>query len=138
MSRAFSLQAVANDNLDYDEGFFVEDGDDVRFHDVAIVLRHLLKKVEACGSDRVPTKSQVAAENLRRRAAEATMKEWAATGDGVGMTSVDGVVSYSRTFVKKGYTEPVEAPCNPNGTANLATTDALSKWEPAGSAMAEV
>jgi hypothetical protein len=129
MSRTFQLNVTVNADLSFSDAIFVEDGDDVRFHDVAIVLERLLQNVRNRGSEKVATKSQVAAEQLKLDAANAILKDWDRTNDGVNTNMImGGATTYSCTWVKKGQSEPVDAPCNGDGSANFATADALSKW----------
>lgn len=137
MSRAFTLDLKVNADLAYQDQFGIEDGDDVRFHDVVVVLERLLYNVRARGSDRVPTRSQVAAQQARVDAANRVLADWTRTADAVNTTIVlGGDTTYSCTWVKKGNTEYVEAPCTGRGEANFETAAVLEKWE-APSKMAE-
>lgn len=123
--RSFSLHVSVNDALAYTDRLVVPDGGDVRYHDVAIVLRALLASVERRGSDRVPTESDVAALQKRVDAAHAVLAEWEATLDGVSVSN--GVAS--RVYRHVSGAEAV-AVCAPDGTPTLETADTLAKWKP--------
>lgn len=131
MPRAFQLTVTANADLAFQDRVTVEDGDDVRFHDVAIVLERLLAAVRQRGSDRVPTRSQVLAEQAKIDAANKVLADWEETADAVNTTIIlGGATSFSRTWRKRGYTEIVEAPCDNQGRPTLETAAKLETWEP--------
>ena len=132
MSRACTVQLAVTTDLAYQDSIFVEDGDDVRFHDLAFVVRRWLANLERRGSDKVPTKSQVAAEQLRLEQANAALKPWTRTADAVNTNMIlGGATTYECTFTKEGYTEAIMAPCNADGSANWETVKVLGEWKPA-------
>jgi hypothetical protein len=129
MSRAFSIQINATPDLAFSDAIHVEDGDDVRFHDVALVVEVYLAQLRRRGSEKVPTRSMVLAEKAKLDAANRVMADWEPTADAVNTNILlGGATTFSRTWVKKGYSEPVEAPCNGQGGAIMETADVLAKW----------
>lgn len=131
MSRSFRVELTSNADLAFQGLIFVEDGGDVRFHDVALVVERYLAGLRARGSDKVPTRSQVEAQQARLDAANRVMAEWEPTADAVNTNiMLGGATTYSRTWVKNGHAEHVEAPCNARGEAIMETAEVLGKWEP--------
>lgn len=133
MARDFSLGVEVDDAGDMRFHVDVADGNDVRFYDVVPHLRKVLADCESRGALRVSTRSEFIEERdraLAQRAwAEEVLSAWEPTLDGV---SNHGTY-FSRTFVKAGHREAVEAPCTPNGGATLATAQVLAGWSPSNS-----
>jgi hypothetical protein len=127
MSRAFTLTVTVPDSFAFTDEILVPDGNDVRFHDLALILRKMAANCEARGPERVMTVSEVAAVKARHAAADAVLAEWEPTADGVSV--INGV--YSRTFVKNGYSEPVVAVCRQDGLPTIETAESLATWVPA-------
>jgi len=129
--RAFTVTINADDNLGFGDQVLVEDGKDVRYHDVALVVERYLAALRARGSLKVPTRSQVLAEKARQDAVNAILKDWEPTSDGISIVAViGGGTTFSRTWVKNGHAEHVVAPCDREGGATYETAEVLSKWAP--------
>lgn len=123
--RSFTLTVAVDPNLAFAERIAVPDDGDVRYHDVALVLRALLAKIERRGSDRVPTAADVRAFEQRVEAANAVLADWEPTADGVSV--YNGVPS--RTFRHVSGAEMV-AVCDEQGRPTLETADTLATWKP--------
>jgi hypothetical protein len=124
MSRSFRLDLTANDDLGFKDALIVEDGNDVRFHDVAAVVERYLAMLRQLGTGKVQTRSQVEAESARLREANAIMAAWEPTGDGVNVNVVMGQgQTYDRNWQKGD--RVVLAPCDGNGNPTLETAWAL-------------
>lgn len=136
MARAFSVSVEVSDSGDMKFHVDVADGDDVRFYDVVHHLRQVLTDCESRGALRVSTRTEFAEARdnavAQRDWAEGVLADWEPTLDGVSNYGTH----YTRTFVKSGYLEHVEAPCDINGGGTLATAAVLAEWVPTATAEA--
>lgn len=122
----FTLTVTATDDFQFNYQVSVPDGKDVRAHDIRLVLELAVAELARMGAQRLPTESEAAANKAAHEEALATLAEWEPTLDGVSVLS--GVAS--RTYVKRGHTEPVVAVCAPDGSPTMETVSTLRAWVP--------
>lgn len=121
----FSLNVTCDHDFNLSYGIDVPDGVDARAHDVRFAVEQLLHLLTPKGARKLPTVSEVAAQKAKQDAAAAVLAEWEPTLD--GLTNMNGTCS--RTFVKRGFSEPVVAVCDATGNATMETAVTLAAWQ---------
>lgn len=138
MSRAFDYNIRINDDFTSNGVPVIPDGVEIRAHDMVFLLERQLEVWRSRGASKLLTVSQIEAVKLKEAAANAILKDWDETADGVNTNMImGGATTYSRTYVKKGHSVPVEAPCDAQGGSLIETADVLSKWVPPADNVAE-
>lgn len=124
--KRFSLAVECDHDFNLTYTITVPDGVDCRAHDVRFAVEQLQHHLVNEGARKLPTVSEVAAIKAKQAEAAAVLAEWEPTLDGVCCMGA----TYSRTYTKRGFSEPVVAVCDADGNPTMETAATLRAWSP--------